>query len=331
MRVAVIGAGNMGRHHIRIWSEIASTGADIEFVGIADPMPGSKTLAEQYRTKHYLDFKQLLKRQKPDLVSLVVPTRFHKDIALELISRGINVLIEKPIASTIEEAEEIIVAANHSKCTVMVGHIEWFNPAVQKLKELIDNGTLGDSYIILTERFGNKTVEGDINIVLDIGVHDIHVICKLVGKEPNYVFANGGCHRFTKLEDFAVVTMEFGPITATAQLCWFFPNKTRRLRVIGTKGCVELDYNQQKLRFYPLSESIELTGAFNSYSDFLLKSSDFGTEGVPVRVEKQEPLRLELEAFLKACRGEIPNPIPPEEAAIALSICLKATQLIKLD
>lgn len=330
MRVAVIGAGNMGRHHIRIWSEMANSGEDIEFVGIADPMPGSKTLADQYKTKHYFDYKQLIKRQKPDIVSLVVPTRFHKDIAMDLISRGINVLIEKPIASTIEEAQEIIKATDQSNCIVMIGHIEWFNPAVQKLKELIDNGTLGDSYIILTERFGNKTQEGDINIVLDIGVHDIHVICKLVGEEPNYIFANGGCHWFSKLEDFAVVTMEFGPITATAQLCWFFPNKTRRLRVIGTKGCAELDYNQQKLRFYPLSEGIELTG-FNSYSDFLLKSSDFGTEGIPVRVEKQEPLRLELEAFLKACRGEIANPIPPEEATMALDICLQATKLIQLD
>ena len=167
MRVGVIGTGAMGQHHVRIYSEMD----DVELVGISDvDEKRVGELASQYSTLPFTDYDELL-AQDLDAVSIVVPTMLHKQVVLDALAVGTNVLIEKPIADTVENANAMISAAQDAGLTLMVGHIERFNPAVTKMKEIIDSGLLGKIVSISTRRVGpyNPRIR-DVGIILDLGV-----------------------------------------------------------------------------------------------------------------------------------------------------------------
>src|SRR4030067_2130385 len=151
LRASVIGIGSMGRHHVRNYSEVPN----VDLVGIADidESLGQK-LASEFNTRFYKDHRQLLELERPDIVSLAVPTKWHHALALDVIQRNIHVLIEKPITYNVDEAREIIEEAKKTGVRVTVGHIERFNPAVVKLKELIKDGKLGTVGSVMARRAG---------------------------------------------------------------------------------------------------------------------------------------------------------------------------------
>jgi len=139
-RAGVIGIGAMGKNHARVYSQLP----DVELIGVADVNQNLvASVAQSYDCKPYADYHDLL-GENLDAVSIVVPTTLHKKVALDAIKKGINVLVEKPIADTVENADEMMEASRDSRVKLMVGHVERFNPAIIKLKELIDNGLLGD-------------------------------------------------------------------------------------------------------------------------------------------------------------------------------------------
>ena len=140
LRVGVIGVGAMGKNHARLYSELPG----VELLGVSDVNETlAASVAQSYGCKPFADYNDLLKEDL-DGLSIAVPTTLHKQVALDAIQKGINVLMEKPIADTVENADEIIKAAREKGVKLMVGHVERFNPAIIKLKELIDNGLLGD-------------------------------------------------------------------------------------------------------------------------------------------------------------------------------------------
>ncbi len=311
MRVAVIGAGNMGKNHIRTWSQLASERSDIEFVGIADPMPQSKELAESYGVPWYASYHELIRAQKPQAVSVVVPTIYHKDVALDLIEQGIHLLIEKPIASTLKEATAIMDAqTKRPNVAIMVGHIEWFNPVVQKAYQMIKSGKIGTPYNFIAKRMKNKALEGSTNVILELGIHDVHLICSLLDKrgEDSYLWAFGQPIRFQRQEDFAKIDLQFEGAAASIFLSWASPKSERSLEIYGTRGHLKLDYIAQTLEVSLLDE--------------IYSSETF-------QVTKKEPLREEIETFIATCQGKIKNPIPTEDATFALELCLGATNLAR--
>src|ERR1700733_12785253 len=130
LRVAVIGAGNMGRNHVRTYHNLRGS----ELLAVADPSPNAAKLAKEYGVKFYADYKEMLEAEKPQAVSIAVPTPLHHSIASEVMSRGVHCLVEKPIASTPEEGDELIAIASKNGVVFTVGHIERFNPMIDKLK-----------------------------------------------------------------------------------------------------------------------------------------------------------------------------------------------------
>ncbi|MBC2698488.1 MAG: Gfo/Idh/MocA family oxidoreductase, partial [ANME-2 cluster archaeon] len=139
MRVGVIGVGAMGQHHVRIYNEMAN----VELIGISDVSESRvNELSSQYGVPGFIDHTELLK-QDLDAISIAVPTTLHKQVGLDAIACGINILIEKPLSDTIENAKDLVNAASDAGVKLMVGHIERFNPAVMKLKHLMDSGLLG--------------------------------------------------------------------------------------------------------------------------------------------------------------------------------------------
>jgi len=140
LRVGVIGVGAMGVHHARLYHELAAA----ELVGVADPRePQAREVAAAYHTDAYTDYEQLL-QQDLDSVSIAVPTSLHREVATKAAGYGVHLLVEKPIADTLSGADAIIEAARRAGVKLMVGHIERFNPVIQKLKELVVGGELGE-------------------------------------------------------------------------------------------------------------------------------------------------------------------------------------------
>ena len=187
LNVAVIGVGMMGRHHVRILDELKNS----NLTAISDINERRvKELARKYHVNPYTDYKEMLKEEDIDAVSIAVPTTLHARVAIDCIREGKHVLIEKPIASTVKDGEKIVDEARKHRVKLMVGHVERFNPIVQKLKRMIENNEFGDIHFIATTRIGPFPERmRDVGVVTDLATHDFDVIRFLTGREPKKIFA----------------------------------------------------------------------------------------------------------------------------------------------
>jgi len=291
----------MGQHHVRNYSEME----DVELVGVCDTdKERVKSLAEDYDTMACASYKYLL--DDIDAVSIVVPTTFHKKVALDAIDKGVHVMLEKPIADTLENADTIINKAGENDVKLMVGHIERFNPAVLELKKLIDSNELGDIVILAVTRVGpfNPRIR-DVGVILDIGVHDIDVISYLYSEKVKSVFASAGrvLHDF---EDHAVFMLNFGNgHPGVVKTNWLTPHKVRQLEATGTKGIAYLDYVNSTLQ---------------------LCDREWVKDK---KIEKKEPLRNELEHFLDCVKNNKDPMVGGEEGRHALEVALACVESYK--
>ncbi|MDF1534511.1 MAG: UDP-N-acetylglucosamine 3-dehydrogenase [Methanosarcinaceae archaeon] len=299
IRAGVIGVGAMGQHHVRIYSEMEN----VELVGISDVSESRvNELTQQYNTKGFTDYNELLE-QGLDAVSIVVPTTLHMPIGLDVINSGVNLLVEKPIADTVENAEKLTKAAKDAGVKLMVGHIERFNPAVTKLKQIIDSGLLGKIVSISARRVGpyNPRIR-DVGVILDIGVHDIDAISYLYGKKVNEVYSIAGAdiHSF---EDHAAIILRFDhEFSGIVETNWLTPHKVRKLTVIGVDGVAYLDY---------IDQTVELHDG-----EWIRKA----------KVEMDEPLKRELIHFIDAIsNGNEPSP-SGEDGIHALKVAMAAIE-----
>ncbi|MDY6931663.1 MAG: Gfo/Idh/MocA family oxidoreductase [Halobacteriota archaeon] len=304
MRVGVIGVGVMGEHHTRVYSEMEN----VRLVGISD-LNESKVikLAEQYGAKAYTDHKELLKEEL-DAVSIAVPTSLHKDVALDAINYGIkSILIEKPIADTLENAEIITKAAEDAGVKIVVGHIERFNPAVIKLKEMLEKKLLGEVVSISAKRVGpfNDRIR-DVGVITDLGVHDIDVISYLYDKKADDVVTIAG-NGIRPFEDRASILLRFnGNCSGLIETNWLTPHKVRKLTVMGLDGVAYLDYIDQSLELHYEGGQVEV-----------------------VEVEKGEPLRRELEHFIHVAGNGHHSPSSGDNGKYVLSVAIAALESYK--
>lgn len=321
IRTAVIGIGNMGKHHVRNYFEITNS----NLVAIADLNEElGKETANKYGCKYYKDYIEMIEAEKPIAVTIAVPSKFHHKVALDVISRGINVLLEKPIAMTEKEADEIIAAANKHNSKLMIGHIERFNPGVIRLKKLMDSGDLGKITSIIARRVGIFPPQiKDANVLVDLGVHDIDIINYLLERLPNKISSNGGKALLDSREDYAEVFMNYGDISGYVQVNWITPVKIRNLAVTGEKGYAELNYITQKLTVY---KSI-VTKEDDGFGDFVIKFGE--PEAIDLEVDTKEPLKAEIESFLAATSGKNSIVTTGEDGREALKIALEAQRQLK--
>jgi UDP-N-acetylglucosamine 3-dehydrogenase len=302
LRAGVIGIGTMGRNHARIYSQLP----EVTLAAIADVNEALVTsIGRQYNCKPFVDYKDLLK-ENLDAVSIVVPTTLHREVALNAIRKGINVLVEKPIADNLENADETIAAARQSRVKLMVGHIERFNPAIIRLKELIVAGKLGEIISISAKRVGpyNPRIR-DVGVILDLGTHDIDIMPYLCGEQIIEVYASAGSviHAY---EDHALITLNFthgknGVIITN----WLTPRKVRNLTVIGSQSIAELDYIESTLEIYD-------NGGMKA-----------------VTVQKEEPLKLELQHFIRCVRENREPLVSGEDSQNAIRVALGAIESSK--
>lgn len=317
VKVAVIGAGNMGKNHIRTYQKLPN----VELVALVDVNEAAAAIAEEHGILYLSDYKDLLRDGQIDAVSIVVPTPFHFKIAMDFIEHGIHCLVEKPITSTIDEANQLIAAAKKHSVIFTVGHIEQYNPMIQKLKTLIDKKEIGEITSIITRRVGGfPSIEPRTDVIIDLAVHDIDIMSYLLGKQPKAVHSHGSRTLHSHKVDSAELLLDYGTASGFVQANWITPVKVRNIAVTGTKGYVEGNYITQELTYYKHSMEPKRKG----FKNFVATLGE--PEKYYVSEDPKEPLAIELGAFTEAVLGHKVDLVDPAAARDALQVVLTALE-----
>ncbi len=315
-RVAVIGVGSMGKNHARVYNELP----EAELVAVSDANPAvAQAIGAQFGTAHFTDYRELLAQVKPEAVTIAVPTAMHEEVALAALEAGADVLVEKPIAATLEEGQRIIERARELNRKLMVGHIVRFNPALQALKQKLQAGELGRIFQIFCRRAGPFPARiRDVGVVVDLAPHDVDIMRFLTGMDPERVYAETEQRIHTDHEDLLFGMLRFPEgITGALEINWLTPTKVREVLVLGERGLFRVDDLVQDLYFFENAQA----AADNYPALRVLKGV---SEGSMVRysLQRYEPLKAELQAFLKAVRGEAPVAVTGEDGLKALRLAL---------
>ncbi|HQX12262.1 MAG TPA: Gfo/Idh/MocA family oxidoreductase [Thermoflexales bacterium] len=314
LRIALVGAGMMGANHARVIAE----SPEAELAAVCDVNIGAaRALAERYRSRAYSDLDALLAGEKIDGAIVATTTSEHLRVASILIGAGAHVLIEKPIADSVESARTLIAAAAAAGITLAVGHIERFNPAVLALKHRLSRGELGKLFEISTQRKGPFPPRVlDVGVVIDLAVHDLDAVLFISDSVPVRVYAEVDRRIHTSHEDQLHGLMRLANgIIASMSINWLSPTKVRDLTVTGERGMFRVDYLTQDL--YQYENAAADTTEYEALA--VLRGVK---EGRMIRhvVNKVEPLRAEFDAFVAAIRGDRSKIVTGEDGLAALQL-----------
>lgn len=311
LRTAVIGVGHLGRQHARIQSNLAAEGLT-EFVLACDlDEQTARDIASERKVEWTTDWRQLIGRV--DAVSLAVPTESHCDIACGLLETGIHVLVEKPIARTLAEADRMIAAAAKSGALLQVGHLERFNPALVALRPHVRNPVYFEIH-----RVGEFTARSlDIDVVLDLMIHDLDIVQWLVGEDVAVTELHAvGIPILTNKVDAANARLEFASgAVANITASRVGTEKIRKMRFFQPHDYVAVDYATKHA----------------SISNLAPPSADGAWPGVQTKnldIVDVEPLRAEMLAFVEAIIERRPAPVSGAEGRNALALALRALERI---
>ena len=316
LNAAVIGVGSMGRNHARVYNELP----DVQLVAVVDSIDSiAQQVAMGIGVPYYTDYRVMLKEVRPDVVSIAVPTAHHEEVGLAALEAGAQVLIEKPIAATIEGGLKLIHKAGELDRQLMVGHIVRFNPAIQKLKEKLVEGELGRIFQVICRRVGpfpNRI--RDVGVVVVLATHDLDVMRFITGSDPIRVYAETEHRINTELEDLVLGLLRFpGGITGGIEINWLTPTKVREILVLGERGLFRVDDLAQDLFFY--ENAYQADNLWQTFQTLKGVSEGYMTR---FALQRYEPLKAEIQAFIQAVQCGAPMPVTGEDGIAALRLAL---------
>jgi len=296
LKVGVVGLGKMGRIHLRNYTEMA----DVEVVGVVDVVPEAREqVAAQFGVKAFATVEELL-AAGPDAVSVCVPTSLHHDAGLKLIGGKVNVIIEKPLAATSAEGAELVALAAQRGVKLMVGHVERFNPAIVRLKELLGDDVIS---IQITRVSPYPARIQDVGVIKDLGSHDIDLLRYLSGSDFKSVHAVCSAS-LGKHEDSALITAEMeNGVLASITTNWVTPYRERSITVTCKSRQIKANLITQQV-----TEYAPVAGADNAYT----------VREWPVMA--RETIKEELTRFLQAVSGGTATPITGEDGLKVLQV-----------
>jgi predicted dehydrogenase len=311
LRTAVIGVGHLGRQHARIHAALAAEG-QTQFVSVCDlDEMAARNIAAERETEWTTDWRTLFGRC--DAISLAVPTEAHAEIACPLLEAGIHVLVEKPIARDLEEADRMIAAAEKGGAMLQIGHLERFNPALVALRPHVK----GPLYFEI-HRVGEFTARSlDIDVVLDLMIHDLDIVQWLVGSEVEVTDVRAvGIPVLTNRVDAANARLEFATgAVANITASRIGTEKIRKMRFFQPHDYIAVDYATR----------------YASISSLIRAQDREARPGVNTRIleiEDVEPLRAEIELFVKAAESGAPPPVSGQDGRRALALAIRALERI---
>lgn len=304
-RIGVAGVGAIGKNHARIMAEIAAnSGGAIAFTTVYDADAArAAEFAAQYNTHAASDIADFAKRV--DAASVAVPTIYHRRVAEPLMQNGVHVMVEKPISECYNEAQSMIELAKEKNIILQVGHIERFNPVLRQLEERMNHPRFIEAHRL--SPFPNRSI--DIGVVLDLMIHDIEIVLHLVKSELVQIDAVG-IPVLTKREDIANARLKFANgCIANITASRISPEKMRKIRVFQNDSYLSLDYQEQ--------------------SGWIHRKDGMQILREEVEVEKGEPLKLEIAAFVECARHGRHPVVTGQEGAEAVRIALEITDQIE--
>ena len=304
INVGVVGVGAMGENHVRVYHKME----EANLVAVSDVSERAlKKIEKKYGAKGFTEYSDLLENPEIEVVSVCVPTTFHHAVVMEAIKNGKHVLVEKPIAFTVQEAEEMIAAAKEAGVMLATGHVERFNPAVQKAKELIDDGVIGDVVSAFAKRVGPLPPRiKDVGVSIDLAIHDLDIMNYLFEEDVTQVYGSMNCSfDDSEFEDHAEIMVNFdNESTGIIEVNWLTPYKRRELELTGTAGIISVDY---------IKQSIEVYGKFAQ----------------DIQIKHEEPLKSELNSFLNSVMNKEEPEITGEDGLKALKMVIAANRSSK--
>jgi predicted dehydrogenase len=299
LKAAVVGVGSIGRHHARVYSQLDT----VELVSVADVDESRlATAAHRHKIRTYASYHEMFDRERPQLVSIAVPTVHHREVALAAIERGIHILIEKPVCPSVEEARELIAAADAAGVALATGHIERFNGAIAELKPRILSGEIGKLFQLHGRRLSPfPGYIRDVGVVMDLATHELDIMQHLAGSPVEHVYAEVDRNVHEQHEDMLTGILRFrNGVVGVLDINWLTPAKLRELRVTGERGMFLVDYISQDLFFY---ENRIAPSQWDAMA--LFRGVEEGNM-LKLRVSKVEPLEAELRSFVEAIMGGTP-------------------------
>ena len=311
LRVAAIGVGSLGRHHARNYAELDAEGR-VEFVGLCDIDSSTAAAAgAMHKVEHFTDWRGLL--DKADAVSIGTPTETHCEIACAFLERGVHVLVEKPIALTLTEADLMIDTAAKSGAKLMVGQLERYNPAMVALRPHVTRPLYFEIHRV--SPFPNRSL--DIDVVLDVMIHDLDAVQWLVGEDVRVSEIRAvGIPVISDKVDAANARIEFeSGAVANITASRIGTEKIRKTRFYQTNAYVVLDY---------ATKFASLTSLNPEAAHPLL-----GITINRLEIDDVEPLRAEITAFIDAIENDLEVPVTGEDGRRALALGLGVLEQIE--
>jgi predicted dehydrogenase len=299
--VGVIGCGYWGPNLIRNFTQINRT----TVVRVSD--------LDQNRLDHMknmypsvdttTDYLEIINDKTIDIVVVATPVHTHFELASAALSAGKHVFVEKPMTSSVKDAEELIRLAEENGCKLMVGHTFLYTSAVRKMKAVVDSGELGEIYYINSQRLNLGLFQKDINVIWDLAPHDISIINYLLDLEPVHVSAVGASHINPAIEDVATVNLYYTDnLIAFVQCSWVDPDKVRKMTVVGSKKMMVYDDVQatEKIKIY--DKAVEGPKHYDTFAEFHY-SYRYGDILIP-KIDGAEPLLTELSHFVDCIEND---------------------------
>ena len=318
IRIGVIGVGSMGQNHTRVMSLMK----DVELVGVADiDVERGLETASKYKIRFFEDYTELL--PLVDAVCIAVPTRLHYVIGMNCLLSGVHVLLEKPIAASISEAESLVNAAAESQCILQVGHIERFNPAFQELSKVLKTERILALEAHRMSPYSHRA--NDVSVVLDLMIHDIDLLLEVAGSQVVKLTASGNRSPENRFLDYVTATLGFANgIVATLTASKITHRKIRRIVAHCKNSFTEADFLQNEILIHRHIND----NRTNDCRQMLYKQ-----DGVIEKVYTSniEPLRAELEHFVNCVRGGNQPSVGGKQALKALRLASLIEQMALED
>ena len=297
VRVGIIGVGYLGMQHARILSYLE----EAELKGVADiEFKKAVEIGNRHGVRYFQNYEDML--DEIDAAIVATPTSDHFSISMKLLSEGKSVLVEKPITETVEQAEELVKMSKKNGPILQVGHLERFNPAVEAVESVIS-----DPKFIEVQRLGSFSARSlDIDVVLDLMIHDLDIILALLKDEVKSI-RSSGIHVVSEKIDIANARLEFkSGCVATLTASRVHQGKVRKLRIFEPTVCYSVDYINQEVNIFPLNG----------------RQTDIKS----LKIEKEEPLKKELKSFFQSIKDGKPRKVSGEEALRALRLAYSVLQ-----
>lgn len=299
LRVAVLGAGHWGPNLIRNFHNHQSS--DVSWVVDRDESRLALTRSRYPEIQVTADAERALADPKVDAVVVATPTTTHYALASAALRAGKHVLVEKPIATRFEEAEELCELAERGGRVLMVGHVFLFNSAIRRVKEFLDQGKLGQVFYISMVRTNLGPIRMDVNAAWDLAAHDVAIVNYWLEEVPTHAAAHGGSWINDGIEDAAFANLWYGNgVIANLHVSWLNPRKVRDITIVGEKGMLTFDDMNlsEPLRLYDktVTDQRSSAGFIDTFASFRTSIRE-GDILIP-RVPTNEPLRAECDHFL---------------------------------